>query len=116
MTTAADSLHTYLTAKLTGWRIQFGRWTDGDRGDKYAIIKPVGGGMASLVRRPQFTIILIGAENEAQTVPYDAASAIIEAMRTENGTLVVQIAGEPVTGNTDDGRPMVEFAVSTITN
>lgn len=116
MTTAADTVRTFIAAELTGWRVQFGRWVDGNKTDKYAVIQPVGGGMASLTRSPKFTVILIGAQNEAQTVPYEAASGIIEAMRTDNGSLVVMQAGEPVTGNTDDGRPMVEFSVSTITN
>jgi len=116
MSTAADALRTYLTAALPAWRIQFGRWVDGSTTDKYCVIKPVGGGPASLVRRPQFTVYMIGALNEASSVPYVAASDIIESLRTSNGSLVVMTASEPVTGDTDDGRAMAEFAVSTITN
>lgn len=114
--TAADEIRTFIAAYLTGWRIQFGRWVDGSKTDKYAIIKPVGGGLTTLNRTPRFTIILVGAEGEANTVPHTAASAIIEAMRTSNGSLVVMQAGEAVTSFTDDGRPMAEFSVSTILN
>jgi hypothetical protein len=113
---AAATLKAMLETYLTGWVLQFGRWVDGGDGVKHCIIQPTGGGTATLVRRPQFTVILIGAQNQANTVPYDAANAIIEGMRSNNGGFVVSRAGEPVTGFTDDGRAMVTFSVSTITN
>ena len=116
MTTAADAIKTFISPHLPGWRIQFGRWVDGNTTDRYAVIRPVGGMPASLVRRPQFSIILIGALNDPASLPSMAAEAIIEAMRASNGSLVVMTAGEPVFSNADDGRPIFEFPVSTITN
>lgn len=116
MSTAADAIRAFITPHLAGWRIQFGRWVDGSKTDRYAVIRPVGGMPASLVRRPQFSLLLVGAANDPASLPSMAAEAIIEAMRASNGSLVVMTAGEPVFSNADDGRPMFEFPISTITN
>lgn len=116
MTTAADSLRSFVAPLLPGWRIQFGRWTDGAKNDRYAVIRPVGGRPASLVRRPQFSVLLIAAEGDEMTVPSMRADAIIEATRTESGDLVSMQASEPVYTTATDGRHMFEFSVSTITN
>lgn len=114
---AADEIRNFLAPILgTGWRIQFGRWMDGAKDARYAVLKPVGGLPAELVRRPQFTLILIGALGEDVSIASDAAEAVIEATRTSAGTLVLIQAGEPVSSFTDDGRPMFEIAISTITN
>jgi hypothetical protein len=113
---AADSIKTFIAPHLTGWRIQFGRWLDGNTADRYAVIRPVGGMPASLVRRPQFSILLVSAANDPASLPSIKADLIIEAMRAGNGGLVVMTAGEPVYLATDDGRHTFEFPVSTITN
>lgn len=114
---AADALKDFITPLLTGWRIQFGRWTDStNAADRFAVIKPVGGGLADLVRRPQFTLILIGSKSDPATVPSMGAESIIEAMRVSSGALVSLQPGEPVCWATDDGRPVFEIAVSAITN
>jgi len=114
--TAIDAIRTFITPFLTGWRIQAGRWTDGIKTDRYAVLRPVGGGPAALVRRPQFTLLLIGALGDTLAVPSMAAEAIIEAMRTQSGSLVLMEAGEPVFSSADDGRPIFELSISTITN
>lgn len=115
--TAADALKDFITPLLTGWRIQLGRWTDSTNPtDRFAVIKPVGGGLAELVRRPQFTLLLIGAKADAATVPSMKAESIIEAMRVSSGALVSLQPGEPVYLATDDGRPIFEIAISAITN
>lgn len=116
MSTAADSIKAFITPLLVDWRIQFGLWRDGNTADRYAILKPAGGVPASLVRRPQFTLTLIGALNDAASVPSMKAEAIIEAMRAGHGALVSMQAGEPVFTTAKDGRPIFEFAISTITN
>lgn len=114
--TAADAIKGLIAPLLPGWRIQFGRWVDGNTADRYAVIRPVGGMPASLVRRPQFSVLLVGAANDPASLPSMAADAIIEAMRASNGALVVMTAGEAVYLATDDGRHTFEFPVSTITN
>ena len=113
---ASDAIREFIAPLLPGWRIQFGRWTDGAKSDRFAVIKPAGGMPAELVRRPEFTLTFIGAENDDAQEPHNAASAVIEAMRSSSGDLISLQAGEPVHFNTDDGRPMSEIAVSAITN
>lgn len=114
--TAADALRNFIAPLLPGWRLQFGRWTDGNTADRYAVIRPVGGIPASLVRRPQFTVLLVGALGEAADEAGSAANAVIEAMRNGHGALVSMQAGEPVYLAAHDGRHTFEFSVSTITN
>ena len=113
--TAADAIKSFVTPLLPGYRIQFGRWLDGPTSDRFAILKPVGGSGAELVRRPQFTLTLIGALNDPASVPSMAAESVIEAMRADSGALVWMQASEPVFSNASDGRPIFEFAISTIT-
>ena len=116
MSQAADAIHNLITPLLTGWRVQFGRWIDGAPTDRFAVIRPVGGMPASLVRRPAFTLMLIGAAGDAASVPDLKANAIVEAMRASSGSIVSMNPGEPVFFATDDGRPVIELAISTITN
>ena len=113
---AADSVRSFIAPLLPGWRVQFGRWVDGSTSDRYAVIRPAGGLPADLVRRPQFTLLLIGALNESAAVASAAADTIVEAMRAGSGALVSMHPGEPVFSATDDGRTVLELAISTITN
>ena len=115
MSQAADAIRNLITPLLPGWRIQFGRWVDGLPTDRFAVIRPVGGVPSTLVRRPQFSVMLIGAVNDPATVADGKAGEIVQAMRASNGALVVMTAGEPVYFPTDDGRPVFELAISTIT-
>lgn len=113
---AADALRDFVTPLLPGWRVQFGRWRDGEKADRFCVIKPAGGLPADLVRRPQFTVSLIGAENAEASEVSEAADAIVEEMRTSSGTLISLQPAEPVYMPTDDGRPVFEIAVQAITN
>lgn len=113
---AADAIRDFLAPLLPGWRFQFGRWVDGGPASRYAVLKPTGGLPAALVREPQFHLLLIGAGDDAATVPADAAEVVIEAMRASSGALVYLQASEPAFWATHDGRPVSELAVSAITN
>lgn len=113
---ASDAIRDFIAPLLPGWRIQFGRWNDASKTDRFAVIKPAGGMPAEVVRRPEFTVTLIGAENDDAQEPHNAADSIVEAMRASSGELVFLQAGEPVHFNADDGRPISEIAVSAITN
>lgn len=112
--TAADSLRQFLAPLLPGWRIQFGRWTDGNTADKYAVIRPAGGLPAALVRRPEYTLTLIAAAGEAANVPFDAAEAVIAAIEADTSSPLSMQSGEPAFHATSDGRPVCEFAISII--
>jgi len=114
--TAADALRDFIAPLLPGWRLQFGRWVDGNKASRYAVIRPAGGLPAELVRRPQFTLSLIGADGDEAAVPGDAADGIVEAMRVSSGALVFLEPAEPVFVATSDGRPVFELAVSAITS
>lgn len=116
MSQAADAIRNLISPLLPGWRVQFGRWVDGLPTDRFAVIRPVGGVPSTLVRRPQFSLMLIGAVNDPATIADGKAGEIVQAMRASNGSIVVMTAGEPVFFSTDDGRPVFEIAVSTITN
>lgn len=113
---AADALRSFIAASLPGFRVQFGAWMDGTRTDRYAVIKPVGGLPASLVREPLFTLSLIGAENESAETIGGYADVLIEAMRLNSGTIVFMQPAEPVFMPSDDGRAIFELAISAITN
>lgn len=115
MSIAADAIRNLITPLLPGYRVQFGRWIDGAPNDRFAVIRPVGGVPAPLVRRPQFSIMLIGAVGDSSAVPDGKAHLIIEAMRAGSGSIVTMSPGEPVFFSTDDGRPVIELAISTIT-
>lgn len=116
--TAAGSLTLFLQGVLAPatWRHQFGRWLDGGTADRYVVVKPAGGLPAGLVRRPQFTVSLIGEENADQQEIAAAADAVVEAMRASSGQIVSLQPAEPVFMATSDGRPVFEIAVSAITN
>lgn len=112
---AADSIRTFIAPLLPGWRIQFGAWRDGNTSHRYAVIKPAGGLPVSLLREPQFTLNLIGSIDESSEAITAAAETIIEAMRVSSGDLVFMQPGEPVFMATNDGRPVLELAISAIT-
>jgi hypothetical protein len=114
--TASDALRAFITPLLPGWRIQFGRWTDGNTANRYAVIKPMGGLPIALVRRPQFSLMLIGALGESAQVTEDAAQTVIAAMQADNTLETFMQPGEPVYWNTNDGRHVEELAISTITD
>lgn len=116
MSAAAAALRAFVAPLLPGWTVQFGRWNDtGVKTDRFAVIRPAGGPLAELVRRPQFTLALVGTTGEPATVLAEAADTVIEAMRATSGELVFLQPAEPVYMPTSDGRPVFEIAVSAIT-
>lgn len=110
-----DAVRDFVDQLLPGWRVQAFKWVDGSKADRYCVIKPAGGLPAELVRRPAFTLSLIGAENQAATEISAAADSIIEALRASSGSLVFMQPAEPVFSPTSDGRPVFEIAISAIT-
>jgi hypothetical protein len=117
---AADSIRDFITPLLPNWRIQFGRWVGDSTSTRYAVLRPVGGLPAELVRRPSFTLALIGAQSSnpagEQLQVQATADMLIEAMRVSAGDLVYLEPGEPVFMATDDGRPIFEIAITAIIN
>ena len=116
MSAAATALRDFLAPLLSDWTIQYGRWDEDHAVQRrYAVIRPAGGAPAELVRRPQFTLSLIGLSPEDRMLTSDAADSIVEALRADCGRLVFAQPAEPVFMPTSDGRPVFEIAVSAIT-
>lgn len=113
---ASTALRALLEPKLAGWRFQFGRWTDGAKTDRYAVLRPMGGPGVALVRRPAFSLMLIGNVTDPATGPEAKAQELIDLLKDDAGSLAFVEPAEPVYWATDDGRPVAEFAISTITN
>jgi hypothetical protein len=117
MTTAADHIRTLLESALGApWLVQFGAWRDAGRANRYAVLRPSGGLAARLVREPQFSVTLLGAEGDTSTTVYEAAVALVERMRYDSAGLVYLEASEPFSSLSGDGRHVSEFAVSAIVN
>jgi hypothetical protein len=117
MSGAPDTIRAFLAPLVPDFAFQFGRWTDDvqNKARKFAVLKPAGGGRAELVRRPQYTLTLIGPRDDALGL-HDAADTLIQAMRESAGGLVFLQPGEPVYMPTDDGRHVLEIALSAITS
>lgn len=107
----------FLSPLLPGWRVQVGRWVDnlGAKTSRFAVLKPAGGSPAELVRRPQYTLTLIGVDGGDMATTAEAADTVIQAMRATSGSVVFLKPAEPVFMPTSDGRPVFEIAVSAIT-
>lgn len=114
--TASESLKELLLPVLADWRFQFGRWTDAGKSFRYAVLRPAGGAPAGLVRKPAFTLVLIGTATDPRTASEAKAQEVINHLLTESGSLVFAETGEPVYWSTDDGRPVAELAINTIIN
>lgn len=116
---AADAIRTVLTATFPTWRVQFGRWTDSlDKSNRFAVIRPMGGLPAALVREPQFTVSLIGAEGDTSIEVgqnADDAVAALLAWRPSGGEVFNLQPAEPVFMAAYDGRSQFDFAVSALT-
>lgn len=116
MSPAAQAIVNFLQPLLgSGWAFQFGQWREGEAKTRYAVLKPAGGPGAELLRRPQFTLSLIGLEAGDWSFVSKAAEALIEAMRASSGGLVYLEPGEPVPVPTANRRPVLELAISAIT-
>lgn len=116
--TAADAIRDALEPALPGWIFQLGQWVDnlGAKASRYAVLKHAGGQPAELVRRPAFTLSLIGQDGGDIEHASKAADAVVELLRETSGDLVFLQPAEPVFMPTSDGRPVFEIAISAITN
>lgn len=115
MAAPIDSVRHLLAPMLVGWSMQLGMWRDPGAGVRSAVLRNAGGAGAQLVRRPAFTLMLIGAQNDTEAVG-EKASEIVEAIRSNSGGLVYLEAGEPRFTPTADARPVYEIALSAISN
>lgn len=111
---ALEAVRDLVRETLPGWRVQAMRWVDEGRGYRYAVIRPVGGSVAGLLRRPSFTVLLVAAADDSATAAYDAGGALVAATPATHHIVTIR-AAEPVASAASDGRPMAEVAITTIT-
>ena len=117
MIDVAEALRDFFeeACELPGIEMQFGRWVDQGNTRRYGVLRPAGGLAEPTLRRPQFTLALIGKDQSDLMEVAAAASRCVDAARADAGDVVVYIqCGEPVFVATRDGRPMFEIAVSVI--
>ncbi len=116
--TAPDELlRDFLSPLLGGWELQLGEWRELEGAPRrYAVIKPAGGQADSLLRRPLFTVSLIGLDGGDLNVTKEAAYGITQAARETSGALVYIQASEPTFMPTANRRPVFDLAVSAITS
>lgn len=116
---AADSLRIWLTDRnlLPSYRIQFGVWKAGSNAlDKYAVIRPIGGASAELVRRPVVNLTLIGSINQASNEVYDLLNDVIDKSKIDfcTDSLPFIEVGEVTILQTEDARPIASCDITFI--
>lgn len=117
MSAAAEALRAFLAPLLPGYELQFGSWVDGPQPHRkrYAVLKPAGGAAADLLRRPLFTLSLIGMDGGDSMLTGEHADTVIRALKAGGEGLVIADPGEPVFIPTADRRPVFEIAIAAIT-
>lgn len=112
----AESIKSLIEPELTGWVFSFGRLAGApDPLKRYAVLRPAGGGSADLVRRPLFTLDLLGLPNGDQLQTAAVAEACVRRMRASAGGLVYVAPGEPSFTTSAEGRPVFTVAIAAIT-
>jgi hypothetical protein len=116
MTPAAHSIRAFIEPLVLDWPMQYGHWRDPGLEKRSSLLRPAGGAAPELLRRPQFTLTLVGRNNQDAEATAAAAEAVVAACTASSGDLVYLAAGEPSYFPTADGRPTFEIALSAIGN
>lgn len=110
---AADALRAFIEPLAPGWAVQLGLWRDGGPSHRAIVIKPAGGISASLIREPQFTIMVIGGRDDTTVTCSQVCETIIgAAIQSIPDGLVNCTISEPSFFQTVEHRPAFEMAVS----
>lgn len=125
MTTTADipgEATKALLEKALGtadWLVQYGRWVpNGEPAQRYAVVRPVGGGSRTFVRNPILTVLFIGGEVDAPGVVRRAVEAFIELVigvpnqPQKIPGLASMETSEPTFSQTADGRVTFETVIT----
>lgn len=113
-----QAIRNFLAPLLPAWELQLGEWRELEGTPRrYGVLKPAGGIADSLVRRPGFTLSLIGLDGGDLSEVKAAAYTVLEATRTTTpaGLAYLQ-ASEPSFMAAANRRPIYELALSAITN
>lgn len=113
---AAEAIRDLIAPLLPGFDFAFGRLTGmPDPLKRYAVLRPSGGSSGDLVRRPLFTLDLIGLPNGDAVGTGAIVEAAMVAMRNSAGGLVFIAPGEPSLTTSAEGRPIFTVAIAAIT-
>lgn len=115
LNTGAEALKEIGAAALdASWTWQFAVWRD-DKGaaGRYAVIKPTGSVRAALVRKPVFTVALVGGSKDAAGIASSAAQTLAAALRqATHPDFAGVVVSEPVfSGLSGEGRVIFEIVV-----
>lgn len=112
----AEAIRDVITPVLPGVVPSFGRIAGmPDPLKRYAVVRPAGGGNGDLVRRPLFTLDIVGLPSGDHLQTAELAEAAVRALRASAGGLVYIAPGEPSFTTSAEGRPVFTVAISTIT-
>lgn len=120
--TAANAIRNRLAPLLPfDYEWQFGVWQDtsGAKRKRFAVVKPVGGnGTSSLVRRPLFTLSLIGRDGGDREAVAEHAENCVKALQHagRDAAGVVLFASEPIFTPTADNRPVFDIAIEALSH
>jgi hypothetical protein len=117
----ADAIRARLAPLLpVDYEWQFGAWQDtsGAKTKRFAVVKPAGGGLASIVREPQFVVSLIGRDGGDRERVAEHADTCVQALqhagRDAGG--IVLFASEPRFIPTADNRPVFDIAIAALSH
>jgi hypothetical protein len=117
VTTHAEALRTAVAGVLPGpgWVVSLGRINGAaDKGKRYAVIRPAGGSSGDLIRRPLFTVDLMGLESGDAVATLNAAEDLVRRLRAPVDDLVFTAPGEPSFTTSTEGRPIASLAVAAL--
>ncbi len=116
MTAIAERIAAAIRPALMAVVLSFGRVAGmPDPTKRYAVIRQAGGGSGDIVRRPLFTLDLMGLPNGDATQTAALAEAAIQRMREPVDGVVFLAPGEPSFTTTAEGRPLISIAIAAIT-
>lgn len=114
--TAAESIRALLAPLLPGVEFAFGKVHGApDPKRRYAVLRPAGGTSGDLVRRPLFTLDVLGLPGGDPLQTGEVVETAVQAMRASAGGLVFIAPGEPSFTTSAEGRPVYTVAIAAIT-
>lgn len=114
---AAESIRALVAPLLPGFDFAFGGLQGvPDPKRRYAVLKPAGGSNGDLVRRPLFTLDILGAHGGDALETGAVVETAVQAMRASAGELIYIAPGEASFTKSAEGRPVFTVAIAAITD